>query len=237
MPNDANNNYQDIEFIKYFRDMDDFREADKIKYPLEEVLLLVLCSVLSMADGWVEIALFGEKKLPFLRRFLPFKNKTPSHDRLGYIFKHLDDKQFRKCFVAWAESLHESLKGVVAIDGKALRRSFDKAGNKGAIHMVSAWSSEQNLGLGQTKVDKKSNEITAIPKLLDLLALKGAVVTIDAMGCQRNIASKICDKKADYILALKGNQGTLSKDVKHIFGDNTGRKYDAKTIDLSRISR
>ncbi len=217
-------NTQDIGFIHYFEDLEDFREALKIDYPLEEVLLLVLCGVLAMADGWVEIVTFGEKKLPFLRRFLPFENGILSHDQLGYIFRRLDDKQFRTCFIAWSESLHETLQGVVAIDGKALRRSFDKAGKKGAIHMVSAWSSEQNLVLAQTRVDKKSNEITAIPQLLDLLTLQGTIVTIDAMGCQRKIAEKILDKKAGYILALKGNQGKLSADVKSIFEDNSKAK-------------
>ena len=208
---------QHVEFLEHFRDMDDPRQAGKLLYPLDEVLLLCLCGVLCGADGWVAISLFGQKKLDFLRRFRPFKNGTPSDDELRYIFGRLDEEQFQQCFINWVASFQKAIKGVIAIDGKALRRSFDKAGAKGAIHMVSAWSSEQNLVLGQTRVDEKSNEITAIPKLLDLLEIEGAIITIDAMGCQRNIAQKVLDKKADYIFALKGNQGKLHKDIAAFF--------------------
>lgn len=208
---------QHVEFLEHFKDMDDPRQAVKILYPLDEVLLLCLCGVLCGADGWVAISIFGKKKLDFLRRFRPFKNGTPSDDELRYIFGRLDEEQFQHCFINWVSSFQKAVKGVIAIDGKALRRSFDKAGAKGAIHMVSAWSSEQNLVLGQTKVDEKSNEITAIPKLLDLLEIEGAIITIDAMGCQRDIAEKILDKKADYIFALKGNQGKLHKDIAAFF--------------------
>lgn len=208
---------QHVEFLEHFKDMDDPRQAVKILYPLDEVLLLCLCGVLCGADGWVAISIFGKKKLDFLRRFRPFKNGTPSDDELRYIFGRLDEEQFQHCFINWVSSFQKAVKGVIAIDGKALRRSFDKAGAKGAIHMVSAWSSEQNLVLGQTRVDEKSNEITAIPKLLDLLEIEGAIITIDAMGCQRDIAEKILDKKADYIFALKGNQGKLHKDIAAFF--------------------
>jgi len=208
---------QRIVFLEHFGELEDPRQLKKATYPLEEILLLVLCAVLSGADDWVAIALFGEQKLKFLRRFLPFESATPSHDQLGNVFAAIDEKQFQQCFIDWVTCLHQSIKGVVAIDGKTLRRSFDKAGKKGAIHMVSAWCSEQNLVLGQTKVNEKSNEITAIPELLDLLQIKGAIITIDAMGCQREIAQKILDKKAHYIFSLKGNQGRLHEDIKRFF--------------------
>ncbi len=221
---------QHIEFINHFKGLEDPRQVKKSLYPLEEILLLVLCAVLSGADDWVAIALFGKKKIKFLRRFLAFDNGAPSHDQLGYVFAAIDEKQFRQCFISWASSLHQAIKGVVAIDGKTLRRSFDKAGGKGAIHMVSAWCSQQNLVVGQTRVNDKSNEITAIPELLDLLEIEGAIVTIDAMGCQRDIAQLIIDKKADYIFSLKGNQGTLREDVEFFFKEQLKVNYVDTTV-------
>ncbi len=221
---------QHIVFLEHFRELEDPRQLKKATYPLEEILLLVLCAVLSGADDWVAIALFGEQKLNFLRRFLPFENGTPSHDQLGYVFAAIDEKQFQQCFIDWVSSLQQAIKGVVAIDGKTLRRSFDKAGKKGAIHMVSAWCSAHNLVLGQTKVNEKSNEITAIPELIDLLQIKGAIITIDAMGCQREIARKILDKKAHYIFSLKGNQGRLHADIKRFFKRSTKTKIKGITV-------
>ena len=149
-----------------------------------------------------------------MRRFRPFEHGTPSHDHLGDIFATLDAEAFRRCFVAWVSGLTNAAAEVIAIDGKTSRRSGSKKNAKGPIHMVSAFAARQRLVLGQIAVDEKSNEIVAIPALLDMMAIEGAVVTIDAMGCQRAIAQKIRDKNADYILALKGNQGTLSEDVK-----------------------
>lgn len=156
--------------------------------------MLALCAVISGADGWTSIAIYGEKKLELLRRFLPFKTGTPSHDQLGLLFARLNIEAFQRCFAVWIASLHDALDGVVAIDGKSLRRSFDTTSGKAAIHMISAWSCEQQLVLGQCKVDDKSNEIKAIPRLLDLLALKSTIVTIDAMGCQRSILKKFYKK-------------------------------------------
>lgn len=217
-----------VEFIEYFKDLDDPRQEKKITYPLDEILFLVLCAVLCGANSWMEISVFGRHKLTFLKRFFPFADATPSHDQLGYLFKHLDSEQFQRCFIDWISSLQTSVKGVIAVDGKTLRRSFDKAGDKGAIHMVSAWSCEQNLVLGQIKVDAKSNEITAIPKLLELLEVEGAIITIDAMGCQRHIAQTIIDKKADFIFSLKGNQGTLQRDIHDFF--ETHKKQNSEVI-------
>ena len=208
-----------LDFLEHFSVLADPRQALKVLYPLDEVLLLTLCAVLCGADGWVSVAMFGQRKLAFLRRYLPFGKGTPSHDQLGLIFGALDAAAFQTCFIAWTQALSGAIEGVVAIDGKTLRRSFDRAGNKGAVHMVSAWSSAQKLVLGARAVAGKSNEITAIPELLDLLALKGAIVTIDAMGCQRKIADKIIDKGADYVLGLKGNQGSLREDVELLFDE------------------
>ena len=186
---------------------------------------MALLAVLGGAEGWVDVAHFGRRKLGFLRRFLPYKDGTPSHDQLGNVFAALGAECFQRCFIAWVEAVHEACTGVVAIDGKTLRRSFDRASGKATIHMVSAWSSSQGLVLGQRKVDDKSNEITAIPDLLDLLTLNGAIVTIDAMGCQKNIAARIINRNADYILALKGNQGTLRDDVELFFTEQEARDF------------
>jgi len=202
-----------VVFLEYFKDLPDPRQLGKVVYPLDEVLLLCLLAVLGGAETFVDIARFGEKKLGLLRRFRPFRDGTPSHDHLGDIFAALDAEAFQRCFVAWAAALTGAPKDVIAIDGKTLRRSYQKKGAKAPIHMVSAFAARQRLVLGQVKVAEKSNEIVAIPALLDMMAIEGAIVTIDAMGCQRDIAQKILDKKADYVLALKGNQGTLREDV------------------------
>jgi predicted transposase YbfD/YdcC len=184
-----------------------------LTYPLDEILLLCLLAVLAGAEAVTDIALFGRKKLELLRRFRPFKDGTPAHDHLGDILAVLDAEQFQRCFVAWVAAQTGAPEGVIAIDGKTSRRSGRKKGGNPAIHTVSAFAARQRLVLGQVKVAEKSNEIIAIPKLLDMLAIEGAIVTIDAMGCQRDIAQKVVDKKADYVLALKGNQGSLREDV------------------------
>jgi len=202
-----------VVFLGYFKDLPDPRQRGKVTYPLEEVLLLCLLAVLGGAETFVDIARFGEKKLGLLRRFRPFRDGTPSHDHLGDIFATLDAEQFQRCFVAWVAALTGASADVIAIDGKTLRRSYQKKGAKAPIHMVSAFAARQRLVLGQVKVAEKSNEIAAIPALLDMMAIEGAIVTIDAMGCQREIAQKVLDKKADYVLALKGNQGSLRQDV------------------------
>jgi len=200
-------------FLRYFSNLPDTRQAGKIVYPLNEVLLLALLGVLAGAESFTGIARFGEKKLQVLRRFLPFADGTPPHDTLGDIFATLDAEAFQRCFVDWVAGLTKTPVEVIAIDGKTLRGSAGKAKSKAPIHMVSAFAARQRLVLAQTKVDAKSNEIVAIPALLDMMAIEGAVVTIDAMGCQRDVAAKILAKKANYILALKGNQGTLREDV------------------------
>jgi len=216
---------QGVAFIGYFSDLDDPRMLGKVLYPLNEMLLLCLLAVLAGADSWVEVAKYGEKKLEFLRTFLPFKNGAPSHDQLGDVFAALDAEKFQQCFIKWVSALTGMDGDVVAVDGKTLRRSYKKPGRKGAIHMISAFSASQRLVLGQMKVAEKSNEITAIPQLLDLLTIKNAIVTIDAMGCQKNIARTIINKGADYVLALKGNQSTLRDDVELYFDEQLERNF------------
>ena len=192
-------------------------------YPLDEVLLLCLLAVLAGAETFVDIARFGEKKLDLLRRFRPFRDGTPSHDHLGDIFATLDAEQFQRCFVAWVASLT----GIPAGGDRDRRQDaapiLHKKGAKAPIHMVSAFAARQRLVLGQVKVAEKSNEIVAIPELLDMLAIEGAIVTIDAMGCQRDIAAKIVEKKADYVFALKGNQGSLREDVEFFVAEQKTR--------------
>jgi len=205
--------FETVVFLRHFNDLSDPRQRGKVMYPLDEVLLLSLLAVLAGVETFVDIARFGGKKLALLRRFRPFRDGTPSHDHLGDIFATLDAEQFQRCFVAWVASLSGVPAGVIAIDGKTVRRSGQKRGGKAPIHMVSAFAARQRLVLGQVKVAEKSNEIVAIPKLLDMLAIERAIITIDAMGCQRDIAQKIIDKNADYVLALKGNQGSLRDDV------------------------
>jgi len=217
-------------FLAYFKDMPDRRQAGKVVYPLDEILLLCLLAVLAGAEAFTDIARFGEKKLDLLRRFRPFANGTPAHDHLGDIFATLDAQAFQRCFVAWVSALTKTPAEVIAIDGKTSRRSYQKKGAKEPIHMVSAFAARQRLVMGQIAVAEKSNEIVAIPALLDMMAIEGAVVTIDAMGCQRAIAKKIKDKKADYIIALKGNQGTLHEDVKLFAAEQKANGFADSTV-------
>ncbi len=219
-----------VVFLSHFKDLADPRQQGKVSYPLDEILLLCLIAVLAGAETFVDIALFGAKKLGLLRRFRPFSGGTPAHDHLGDILAALDAEQFQRCFAAWVAALVGVPDGVIAIDGKTARRTHDKKGGRAAIHVVSAFAARQRLVLGQVAVADKSNEITAIPRLLDMLAIEGAIVTIDAMGCQREIARKIIDKKADYLLALKGNQGTLRDDVALFVAEQKARGFSDTTI-------
>jgi predicted transposase YbfD/YdcC len=230
-------------FLGFFADFPDPRQPGKVIYPLQEVFLLCLLAVLAGAETVVDIARFGQKKIDLLRRFLPFRDRTPSHDQLGTILATLDPTEFQRRFVAWVAKLIGVSADVIAIDGKTARRSADKRRGKAAIHVVSAFAARQRVVLGQIKVADKSNEIVAIPALLDMLAIEGSVVAIDAMGCQREIARKVIDKKADYILALKGNQGTLREDVELFaaeqkaagFKDTKITKHETVDADHGRI--
>jgi predicted transposase YbfD/YdcC len=219
-----------VVFLDHFKDLPDPRQAGKVRYPLPEILLLCLLAVLAGAETFVDIARFGEKKLDLLRRFRPFRHGTPAHDHLGDILSVLDAAQFQRCFVDWVAAITGTPREVIAIDGKTLRRSGGKKDAQVPVHMVSAFATRQRLVLGQVKVADKSNEIVAIPRLLDLLAIEGAVVTIDAIGCQRDIARQIIDKKADYVLALKGNQGTLREDVELFAAEQKASGFTHATV-------
>jgi len=209
-----------VVFLSHFKDLRDPRQQGKVSYPLDEILLLCLLAVLAGAECFIEIALFGVKKLAFLRRFRRFKDGTPDHGPLGDILAVPDAGQFQRCFVAWVATLSGVPEGAIAIDGKTVRRDGTQRGGKAAIHRVSAFAARQRLVLGQVKLAEHSNEIMAIPKLLDMLAIEAAIVTRDAMGCQRDIAKKIIDKKADHVLALKASQGSLQEEVE-VFGRGT----------------
>ena len=205
------------DFLSRSGGIDDPRQTAKIIDPLNGIFLLVACAVISGAQDWVSIAPYGQKKLDPLRRFLPFEDATPGHDQSGILFPELDMDQFQHCFVKWVTDLYDTLEGVVAIDGKTLRRSFDTGSDKAAIHMVSARACQQKPVPGQRKVDDRSNGITAIPELPELLTIKGATVTIDAMGCQCRICQQIIDREADYVIGPKGNQGRLRENVELFF--------------------
>ena len=222
--------HETVVFLSHFKDLKDPRQQGKITYPLEEILLLCLLAVLAGAETIVDISLFGCKKLGLLRRFRRFEDGTPAHDHLGDILAALDAEQFQRCFVTWVAAMTGVPEGVIAIDGKTVRRSGRKKRGQAPIHMVSAFAARQRLVLGQVKVAEKSNEIVAIPKLLDLLAIEGAIVTIDAMGCQRDIAQKIVDKKADYVLALKGNQGSLRDDAELFVTEQAAAGFKDTTV-------
>jgi len=208
------------EFVACFAEIVDPRH-DNARHDLHELLLIALCTMLTGGQDCSDMALFGEIKAPFLRKFLRLRHGIPSHDTFSRVFRLLDPGPFEACFTRFMQRFAEALQGVVAIDGKTLRRSFDRAAGKSPLHMIHAWSAEQRLLLGQLAVDGKSNEITAVPKLLDLLSLKGCIVTADALNCQRTIAAKVIEQGGDYVLALKGNQGTLHDDVRRFLDDFT----------------
>jgi predicted transposase YbfD/YdcC len=193
----------------------------KVVHPLINIVTIALCAVIAGADDFVAIAEYGRKKRTWLSQFLDLSRGVPSHDRFNAIFAAIKPAEFEECLLSWITALHEVSGGqVVAVDGKTLRRSFDKAAGKSAIHMVSAWASANHISLGQVVVDQKSNEITAIPKLLEILEISGCLVTIDAMGCQTEIADEIIANGADYVLAVKGNQPTLHAGIEAFFLDH-----------------
>jgi len=203
--------------LKYFSELTDPRVERNREHLLEEILLIAIAAVLSGAESWNDIADYGEDKQEWLQTFLMLPSGIPSHDTFNRVFAALDPEEMEKGFAAWVASIAKLTAGeVVAIDGKTLCGTRE-TGKKKLVHMVSAWAEGNGLVLGQRKVDEKSNEITAIPKLLNALELAGTVITIDAMGCQREIASRIIEKKADYVLAVKDNQGLLAEQVRDSF--------------------
>ena len=210
-------------FFTCFEQLEDPRMNRRKRHELLDIIGITVCAVIAGADGWVDVASFGKAKEPWLRTFLKLPNGIPSHDTFGRVFSLIDPEAFEECFRSWVQAVQNRVQGIVAVDGKTVRRSHDRRNAKKAIHIVSAWATESYVALGQVKVADKSNEITAIPELLRMLDLRGCLVTIDAMGCQRQIAQTIVDAGADYLLAVKGNQGTLAEDVeqefKHAQGD------------------
>lgn len=207
------------QFVECWEGLDDPRSGNAGLHDFHELLAIGLCCVLCGGQGPTDMALFARAKERFLRGFLTLANGLPSHDTFNRLFRDLDPDQFRDSFQRFMGQFSEQLQGVVAIDGKVLRRSFDRASGKSPLHMVSAWGCQQRLVLAQIATDVKSNEITAVPKLLKLLTLKGAIVTTDALNCQRVIAEQIVEQKGDYALALKGNQGTLHDDIVLLLDD------------------
>lgn len=205
--------------LDHFSALSDPREGWRVIYPLPEILLLVLCATLSGMDDFVEIRLWGEQRLDFLRRFLPYERGLPAHDTLNDVINALDGELFKTCFVTWVETLKDGEPDIIAIDGKTSRRSHARGQGREPLHLVSAWATRQRLVLGQEATDVKSNEITAIPLLLERLELRGALVTIDAMGTQNSIANKIVTRGGDYLLALKGNRPLLHAEVEQFFAD------------------
>ncbi len=226
---------EDMDFLDVFGQLDDPRIERKKLHPMPEILLLTLCAVICGAESWDDIETFGESKVEFLRRYLPYEHGIPSDDTLRRFFRAIDPKQFQRLFVEWIRTWlnPEVADKIVAIDGKTLRGSRD--GEQLPIHLVSAFASEAGIVLGQIKTPEKSNEITAIPELLEWLDVRGAIITIDAMGCQKAIAEKIIDKGGDYLLALKGNQSRLHDDVRLHFEEPGPQAFTrmehAETVD------
>jgi predicted transposase YbfD/YdcC len=206
-------------FLSHFSALRDPRQATKVLYPLAEILLLMLCATIAGADDFVEIHLWGNEHQDFLRRFLPYDHCIPSHDTLCDVIAAIDPELFKACFLAWVEALRADTAEVIAIDGKTSRRSHDRRKGRLPLHTVSAWATGQRLVLGQESVAEKSNEITAIPLLLRRLELTGALVTIDAMGTQKEIAQTILDGGGNYVLSLKENWPATYAEVEKVFAD------------------
>lgn len=207
-------------FIEFFSILPDPRIDRTKKHNLIDILFMGVCSTLCGGEGFTDMEDFAEDGESWLRKFLELPGGIPSHDTFRRVFSVLDPDVLTSCFMRWTESLHKETKGeVIALDGKTIRHSFDTASGQPALHIVSAWASENGLALGHVKVDDKSNEIFALPKLLEMLDIKGRVVTMDAMGCQKDLAKQIVEKKGDYVLCVKANHGTLHEDLVELFAD------------------
>lgn len=207
-----------LTIAEHFQNIKDPRVERTKAHKLIDIITIAICATICGAEGWVDIENYGQAKYNWLQTFLELPNGIPSHDTFGRVLARIEPEQFQSCFLNWIKSIEKvTEKEVVAIDGKTLRRSYDRKSKQSAIHMVSAWASSSGLVLGQGKVSEKSNEITAIPELLTVLELKGCIVTIDAMGCQKEIVSRIAEKEADYVIAVKKNQPTLYENIKDTF--------------------
>jgi predicted transposase YbfD/YdcC len=207
-----------ITIADHFGEMEDPRVERSRQHKLIDIITIAICAVICGAETWVDIETYGRAKFEWLKQFLELPNGIPSHDTFARLFARLNPQQFQQCFLNWIRAINKMTAGeVIAIDGKSLRHSYDREANQKAIHMVSAWATENRLVIGQFKVDKKSNEITAIPELLKVLELARCIVTIDTMGCQKEIVKLIAEQHADYIITLKKNQSSLHKDVEQLF--------------------
>lgn len=221
--------------FEHFRKIEDPRIDRKKLHNLMEIIFIAICAFICGANSWLGIVEYANTKEKWLKKFIDLKNGIPSHITFWRVFSKLNPKVFENCFLNWVKKIAEISKGeVVAIDGKTLCGTYTTKDPHSALHMVSAWASKNNLILGQIKTEKKSNEITAIPKLLDMIDVQNCTITIDAMGCQKEIAKKIIQNKANYVLALKGNQGTLKEDVELFFQD--GIKTDFKNLNYNYYS-
>src|SRR5580698_1008907 len=214
----------EISILHYFRKLKDPRREERCRHTLQDIIVIALCATIAGAQDWQEITTFGEKRHDWLKRFLKLPNGIPSHDTFERVFDRINPQAFQNCFLNWVEAIREVLPiKHIAIDGKTLRSSgTDKLK---ALHLVSAWATEQHLSLGQVAVDDKSNEITAIPELLDLLDITGAIVTIDAMGCQKAIAQKITAQGGHYVLTVKDNQEHLLTDIQRSLSEPSERDF------------
>lgn len=211
--------------LEYFAPLEDPRIERNKRHALPDILLLVVSAVCSGAKGWEAIEDFGHSKIDWLRCFVPLANGIPSHDCIEYVMTRLSPVKFRDCFMSWTQAVKQEAEDIVAVDGKTARGSHDRANGGKALHMVTAWACRNRLVLAQEATDEKSNEITAIPKLLKLLELKGCIVTLDAMGCQRKIAQQIQKQKGDYVMGLKGNQSSLQEAVADYFAIATANQF------------
>lgn len=231
--------------IEHFSALEDPRCPGKVEHPLLDILVIAVCAVVAGAESWEDVSLYGRCKEAFFRQFLALPNGIPSHDTFRRVFMLIDPEAFEMCFLAWVRSFAERReREVIAIDGKTLRRSFDRGRDQSPLHLVSAWASEQSLVLAQRRVSEKSNEITAIPALLDSLALENTLVTLDAMGCQTAIAAQILERKADYLLVIKANHRKAYAAVRtycdaHCFGRgaDTRPRFDAFDESHGRLVR
>jgi predicted transposase YbfD/YdcC len=216
----------DMSIQHLFADLEDVRQAHKVRHNLHDIILLAIFAVISNAQSWTEIEAFGEAKQAWLQQYIGLENGIPAHDTIQRVFQSLNPDDLMKRFVTWTQQVMEATEGrFIAIDGKSMRRSYDQHSQQPALHLVRAWATEQGLILGHKRVEDKSNEITAIPDVLNLLALKGCMVTIDAMGCQTDIASQIQQQEGDYVLALKENQRTLYRHAVDWFDHATATDF------------
>lgn len=207
-----------VSFLNHFETLTDPRIERSKEHLLIDIVAIAILAVISGADGWGAIELYGKTKYEWLKGFLELPNGIPSHDTFSRVFARIEPQQFQECFLSWVNSITQKLElEVIAIDGKTMKQSYDRNQSQKPLHIVSAWSASHQLVLGQKKVNKKSNEVTAIPALLELLEIEKSIITIDALGCQKEIAALIIKKKGDYLLALKGNQKLLHEDVKNWF--------------------